>query len=301
MGLSVVIPTHDRATLLDGAIRSVLASPLVLSRRDVIVVDDQSEDETPEVARALGVRYVRIVAGGPSGARNAGLRLAEAEYIAFLDDDDAWLPTNMALQLAALQRTPAAAFAFGRVQRTNFELQPFGEPIPAAVLPSGNVLEFVYHFDLQLGAILFRRSALLDVGGFDEALRFNEDSDLLVRLAAKYPAVGVDVVGSLFRQRVPNLRDSSLRWPSHRDRLAAQRKWQKAGIRIPLRVRLDSDLKYRGMTSYFFCEDARLALTVGRKTEAAEALLRGLRLSPLHCLFGHRRLWSILPLFFGGQ
>jgi glycosyltransferase involved in cell wall biosynthesis len=273
----------------------VLLSPLINSPQDIIVIDDDSMDDTPEVARRLGVTYSRVAAGGPSGARNAGLALARTEYVAFLDDDDAWLPGNMVPQLRALDIEPTAAFAFGRVQRTNFELEPFAEPIPTGHLPTGDVLAFVYYFDLQLGAVLFRRSALESVGGFDVDLRFNEDSDLFVRLAARYSGVGVEVVGSLFRQRAANSDDAATRWSAHEDRLAARRKWRAAGVRIPLLARLRSDQNYRGMTSFQFCEDARLALADGRTGEAIEALLHGLRVSPSHCLFGHRQAWSLLP------
>ncbi|HEY8648541.1 MAG TPA: glycosyltransferase family 2 protein [Candidatus Limnocylindria bacterium] len=296
MTLTVIIPTRDRAAQLRGAIRSVLASPLVRSPGDIIVVDDGSRDETPAVVAELGVRYVAVSSGGPSGSRNAGLHLADTEFIAFLDDDDEWLPGNMEQQRARLQGDPASAFAFGRVQRTDPDLKPFGEAIPLGPLPSGQVLEFVSYFDLQVGAILFRRAALEALGGFDTNLRFNEDSDLLVRLAARYPAVGVDTVGSLFRQRAPNASDAASRWPAHEARRAATRKWRRSGIRIPLRSRLRSDLNYRGMTSFFFCEDAAMALTAGKKDEAVTALIRGLRVSPLHCLFGHRRCWSVLAL-----
>lgn len=295
MTLTVVIPTRDRAAQLHGAIQSVLTSPLVRPTQDIIVVDDGSRDRTPTIARDLGVRYLRITGGGPSGSRNAGLHNADTDFIAFLDDDDQWLPGNMQKQLDALRSEPAAAFAFGRVQRTNADLEPFGDPIPPGPLPSGHVLEFVAYYDLQVGAILFRRAALQAVGGFDTAFRFNEDSDLLVRLAARYPAVGVDTVGSLFRQRDPNVGDAASRWPAHEARRAAIHKWRRSGIRIPLRARLRSDLNYGGMTSLSFCEDAAMALAADRKADAATALARGLRVSPLHCLFGHRRFWSVLP------
>ena len=295
MSLTVVIPTHNRVALLGGAIRSVLASPLIRSPQDVIVVDDQSDDQTPAVARELGVRYLRVAAGGPSGSRNAGLALSDTPFVSFLDDDDEWLPGNMRQQFEALERNPQAAFAFGRVQRTTFDLQPFGAPIPATALPSGNILSFVEYYALQVGSILFRRSTLVAVGGFDESLRFNEDSDLLVRLASGYPAIGIDVVGSLFRQRPPNARDAALRWPTHRARNAAIQKWRRCGIQIPLRARLRSELNYRGMTSYSFCEDAATVLASGEMRAAALALVRGLWISPLHALVGHRRFWTVLP------
>ena len=298
MTLTVVIPTRNRATLLRSAIASVMASPLMRSASDLIVVDDGSEDETAEIVRSSGVRYVRTSGGGPSGSRNAGWRLAETEYVSFLDDDDGWLPGNMQPQLNALENAPASAFAFGRVQRTDADLRPFGKAIPDCPLPSGLVVDFLAHYELQVGAILFRRSALESVAGFDTALRFYEDSDLLMRLAARYSAEGVDMVGSVFRQRGQNPRDAALRWEGYEARAEARRKWRRAGIRISLRARVRSDIHFRGMTSFFFCEDARAALTDGRMGDATTALIRGLRVSPLHCLVGHRRFWSVLKLFW---
>ena len=292
-----MIPTRDRAAQLRQAVQSVINSTLAPTAQDIIVVDDGSEDETPSVARDLGVRYVRIAGGGPSGSRNAGLRLSESEFVAFLDDDDVWLSDNMVKQLEGLCEHPAAAFAYGRVLRTNEALEPFGEPIPPPPLPSGSILDFVAYYDLQLGAILFRRPAIEAVGGFDPDLRFTQDSDLLVRLAANYPAVGVDTVGSLFRQRPPNQRDAASRWPAHSARMAARRKWRRSGIPISLRARIRSDLNYRGMASFFFCGDAAMALTAGRKRDALTALIHGLRVSPVHCVLGHRRFWSLLPKF----
>src|SRR5689334_6523083 len=102
MLLTVVIPTHNRADMLDQAITSVLCSPLIQTGEQVIVVDDDSNDHTRAIAERHRVSYMRVVCGTPSGARNAGLKLARSEYVAFLDDDDCWLPGNMEPQLEAL-------------------------------------------------------------------------------------------------------------------------------------------------------------------------------------------------------
>jgi glycosyltransferase involved in cell wall biosynthesis len=76
----------------------------------IVVVDDNSTDETAQVARALGTRYLRVSFGDPSSTRNAGLELVSTPYVTFLDDDDEWLPGNMEPQLGALERNPEAAF-----------------------------------------------------------------------------------------------------------------------------------------------------------------------------------------------
>src|SRR5689334_19378444 len=101
--VSVIIPTRDRAELVVGAVRSALAQEDAVSV-EVCVVDDGSE---PPVALpddlAARVALVRLdPARGASAARNAGLAATKAELVAFLDDDDVWLPGKLARQLPAL-------------------------------------------------------------------------------------------------------------------------------------------------------------------------------------------------------
>lgn len=292
--ISVIIPTHNRALLLRSAIESVLASPLIDEQHDVIVVDDGSTDETAAVAARYGVRYVRVEAGGPSGARNEGLALADREFVAFLDDDDVWLPGNMAPQLQALLAAPSAAFAYGRVVRTNSELEPFGSAMPEPPLPSGKIAAFLVRNNVQLGAVLFRTAKVVEACGFDPAMRYSEDGDLMLRLAASHGGVGVDHVGSLFRQRDANPQDSEHRWRAHKAYADAMRKWRTLGLLPEWRVLIGAQKHYRGMASFWFCEDARLAFREGRRREALRWLSYALRISAPHSLIGHRAFWSAL-------
>jgi glycosyltransferase involved in cell wall biosynthesis len=108
--LSVVIPTRNRAYLVSEAIESAL------SQRDgqveVIVVDDGSTDDTAKVlTRSFGsqIRLLRMPnRRGAGAARNAGLRLARGELVAFLDDDDLWLPGKLDAELCVFERFPDA-------------------------------------------------------------------------------------------------------------------------------------------------------------------------------------------------
>src|SRR4051794_33190338 len=75
-GVSVVIPTHDRAAWLEVALKSVMSSPLISSPAQVIVVDDDSHDETPEVVRRWGARHVRVAVHSAARSRNAGWQQA---------------------------------------------------------------------------------------------------------------------------------------------------------------------------------------------------------------------------------
>jgi hypothetical protein len=99
--VSVVIPTHNRGDLVAEAIRSVLGQ--TVPPRELIVVDDKSEDDTPEILSGFGesIRVVRTEANVERGhARNLGARNATGDVLAFLDSDDAWEPDKLARQLS---------------------------------------------------------------------------------------------------------------------------------------------------------------------------------------------------------
>ena len=106
--VSVVIPTYNRASLISRAIASVCSQSY--QNLEVIVVDDNSQDNTEEVVREIAARDSRIDYYrhsnnlGGSVARNTGIEKAAGEYIAFLDSDDLWLPQKLELQLLAIAK-----------------------------------------------------------------------------------------------------------------------------------------------------------------------------------------------------
>ena len=167
--ISVVITTHNRAGRLRQAIESVLPSPLITSPEQVIVVDDDSRDDTEKVVRHFGLQYVRIDRHNISHCRNAGFSLTETPYVAFLDDDDVWLPGNMEAHLAALESHPGAAFAYGIAQCATEDLEPLPFRFPAPPLPSGLVPDQFHLRYPQIGVVLFRQEAVAAVGGSDPA------------------------------------------------------------------------------------------------------------------------------------
>ena len=102
--VSVVITTYNRAALLPRAIRSVLAQ--TYEDYELIIVDDCSTDDTPEVVQRFADSRIRAVRHsdnrGQSAAVNTGIRLARGEYIAFLDDDDEWVDRKLSRQVRTL-------------------------------------------------------------------------------------------------------------------------------------------------------------------------------------------------------
>jgi len=105
--VSVIIPTYDRALLVCGAIDSVLNQ--TYHDYEIIVIDDGSTDATTDVMAAYGpkVKYLRVPhSGNPATTRNAGLSVAEGEFVAFLDSDDQWLPSKLERQIPILESDP---------------------------------------------------------------------------------------------------------------------------------------------------------------------------------------------------
>jgi succinoglycan biosynthesis protein ExoO len=99
MDFSVVIPAYNVSGIIGRAIRSAAAQ--ALPPLEILVIDDCSTDDTVEVVRALGreIPSVRLLStpvnGGPSAARNVGLRAAKGDWIGLLDADDAWKPGRL--------------------------------------------------------------------------------------------------------------------------------------------------------------------------------------------------------------
>src|SRR5687768_1777372 len=112
--ISVIIPTHNRPSLLPRAVESARRAG---SDVEIVVVDDASTDETAEVCASLeGIRYVRLERNqGVAGARNVGVLASTADFVAFLDDDDLRLPGSLDLQLKTLLDDPAVGFVCGPV------------------------------------------------------------------------------------------------------------------------------------------------------------------------------------------
>src|SRR5215471_7855638 len=105
--VSVIIPTHNRAEFLRSAITSVLNQ--TYQDFEIIVVDDASTDKTPEVVASFHdgkIKYIRHDANkGDAGSRNTGIRNSSGDFLAFLDDDDEWLPEKLQMQVGLLRNS----------------------------------------------------------------------------------------------------------------------------------------------------------------------------------------------------
>lgn len=171
--ISVIVPVFNGAAFLPEAIASIRAQshrPL-----EIIVVDDGSTDDTAEVVKALGdgLNYCFQPNRGPGSARNAGLDLAHADIIAFLDVDDLWPDGKLERQLRLLLAGPSLAYVTGLVQVHHWVSEQDGR---AQFRPVGAPREM-----FLLGAALFRRSVFAQIGVFDESMQGGEDTDWFFR------------------------------------------------------------------------------------------------------------------------
>lgn len=191
--ISVVIPTYNRSKLLPAAVQSAL-SQTCIDQCEVIVVDDGStapvELSTDVVART-DVRLVRRENGGLAAARNTGIAASRGEFIALLDDDDAWHPEKLTRQLAALERHPECVLCTTRTEnvaadaaRTLRRIGDISLDQPADFLPA--LLDWNF---IPPSSVLIRRAALQRVGTFCEVLRQAEDYEFWSRLADAGPFI----------------------------------------------------------------------------------------------------------------
>lgn len=183
--VSVVIPTYDRADLLPQAVESALAQSY--PNVEIVVVDDGSTDGTAALLASWGerIRSLRLDRAGPSGARNAGIREATGEFVAFLDSDDVWMPDKLARQMEVFRAHPGTGMVGGGCRYIDAK----GRPLPMEEAgPDVVTLEELQIFTALPGSasnVLVRRALLDEVGGFDEDLHRAEDRELWMRIAER--------------------------------------------------------------------------------------------------------------------
>lgn len=200
--VSIIIATCNRARLLPRAVGSARAAG---SDAEIVVVDDASADETPEVCRSLaGVRYVRVERGQRlGGARNVGILASTGDFIAFLDDDDLRLPGSLDLQAAALAANPGAGLVYGQTALGDQDCVPTGDVYPEPC-PQGDVFwELLERNFIGCPSAMFRRSCLYRVGLPASDLPGIEDWDLWVRIAEMYPVVALERPVAIYRKATP--------------------------------------------------------------------------------------------------
>jgi glycosyltransferase involved in cell wall biosynthesis len=186
---SAIITTFNRERFLGVAIESVLSQ--TFRDFELLVLDNSSSDGTAAVVRRRTgpqIRYIRHAPLSIAAARNLGVREARGEFVAFLDDDDEWLPRKLEQQVAAFRHGPESlGLVYGGFTRIDERGAEVGTHHPAL---RGKILtELLWQRDAFTGSAsnpMMRSASLATLGGFNETLVTSEDWELYLRLAERF-------------------------------------------------------------------------------------------------------------------
>jgi glycosyltransferase involved in cell wall biosynthesis len=185
--VSVIIPTFNRAHQIARAVASVLYQ--TFTDYEILVIDDGSEDATPEVIEPFRSRVKCITHPrnrGVSASRNTGIRASQSPVIAFLDSDDYWLPDKLAAQISFFSEHPQAVAC--QTQESWIRRGVRVNPMKKHLKPSGEIFEPSLRLCVvSPSSVAVKRSLLEEVGVFDEDFPVCEDYDLWLRISSKYP------------------------------------------------------------------------------------------------------------------
>ena len=188
--MSVILPTFNRAGMLPRAIGSVLEQ--TYREFELLLVDDGSSDNTPEIARGLGdarIRYIRLPRNrGQSAARNIGISESRGSLIAFQDSDDTWRNDKLERQVEVLADNPDLGGVYCDLLRisaaggTSFMQAPH--------LVRGTLFDHrpsLYQtFGIGIQSCVLRKEVFEKTGFFREEFRCFDDLELLLRLSQRH-------------------------------------------------------------------------------------------------------------------
>jgi glycosyltransferase involved in cell wall biosynthesis len=206
---SAIIPTYNRAAFVRRAISSALEQRLPgAGEVEVIVVDDESTDATPEVTAEFGtrIRYLRQANRREGAARNTGAAQALGEYFAFLDSDDYWLPGKLAADLVRFEQADRPALVYSRGRNVDPADRLIGERHLSN--PEGDVFwSLAREAFIPMSTVAVRADAFRECGGFVEDLDLSGTADweLWMRLAARWPVGFVPQTATCIRVHERNM------------------------------------------------------------------------------------------------
>jgi glycosyltransferase involved in cell wall biosynthesis len=241
--VTAIIPCHNGAAFIRTAVGSVLAQ--TCRDVEVVVADDGSRDDSAAIVESFGppVRLIRVAHGNTQATRNAAVAASDSEFVALLDQDDAWRPQKLDHQLACCAADPRRGLCFTDTRAVD----AWGRALPTLHNPlqvpkdQTDALGRLLRINLMAASsVLIRRTALARVGVFDPAYHLAGDWDLWLRIAeecavAAVPAVLMDYCwhgGNLSHGRIALLRESISVQETALARIARHPRWSTdAGLR----------------------------------------------------------------------
>ncbi|NPA66187.1 MAG: glycosyltransferase family 2 protein [Epsilonproteobacteria bacterium] len=188
--ISVIIPTYNRYTMLKRAIKSVYAQSF--QPFEVIVVDDGSTDDTKKIQKEFpDIIYIYQTNKGVSSARNKGIKEAQGEWIAFLDDDDEWEKEKLSFQMEFHRCNPEVLVSYTDekwIKNSNEILIPKKYHKPK----QNGFCDHVSYCNIAPSSVICHKTVFEKVGFFDEDLSVCEDYDLWLRILREFSFGYVD-------------------------------------------------------------------------------------------------------------
>lgn len=300
LSISVIIPTYNRADLVQRAITSLLEQTRLPD--EIIIIDDGSTDETPNILTQYSapVRTIRQPNTGRSAARNTGLQIATGDLIALLDSDDFLPPESIARRAAVFERDPGLGVVYTDVQLVD----PHGQslhtlsaiyPVPH---PSGMIFAELARRDMIVLSSVMVRRAILGELVFDSSLGLAEDYDLWLKLAATHRFHYIDEPLTCYC--VPdNIEFSIAKWgiPGKSAAAAPRRARQRE---IDVQRRAMAMPAFQALTgiqrSRIYCSHGMKTMWIGQSKGARRMFWRAIRSAPYYPVG-----WVLLGLSLFGR
>ncbi len=208
--VSVIVNLLNGRVTLAEAIDSVLAQ--TFTDWELIAWDDCSSDGGASILDRYHderIRYFRSETQVPLGqARQRAIEMAQGEWIAFLDQDDLWLPDKLEHQLALAHDKPDAALIYGRTVRfyANGTERDYDQAHEYCELPQGDIFAelFANSCFIAMSSAMFRRSAIAAIGGIPDSIAIIPDYYLYTAVTRRFPAAAVQEVVCRYRMHDAN-------------------------------------------------------------------------------------------------
>lgn len=301
--VSVVIPCFNAERYIASTLRAVQAQ--AGAELEIIVIDDGSTDHSAALIERdfPDVRLLRRSNAGVAAARNDGIAAATAEWIAFCDADDIWLPGKLAAQFDAMARVNDC-----RMSYTAWHVWHSAETEPHPALlaelaaeaastrwtgPTGWLYpELLLDCVVWTSTVLMHRSVLSEAGNFDPTLRIGEDYDLWLRASRVTPIERVARPFALYRQHPASITRGA---PCDNYRgLVVRRALDTWGLAGP-DGRLADATAVRAELAGSWSQYAYTQLQAGQRKEARASIRQALRVNPAHWIGWKLLLRSWLP------
>jgi glycosyltransferase involved in cell wall biosynthesis len=281
--VSVIVPTRNRAHFLKATIQSILSQ--TFQDFEVIIVNDASTDETDDViqgfsdSRITSIRHEKV--RGQGVTRNQGINRASGEYVAFLDDDDEWLPLKLEKQVYMLDSSPPPV---GLIYTGFYRVEIPRRRILNEVIPHtrGKAEDALRRANIVGGCstVLMRKLCFDRIGLFDESLTAAADYDLWLRVSEKFD---IDCIS-----------EPLVYYAVHDDRISTNHEAKIRGLEVLLNKHASTfELDIRNYSRRYSELGSHYCLS-GRSGQGRKALWQAIKLYPFEIWHYGNLLLSLL-------